>query len=354
MYAHLNNEIFKNKIKDKKIDILKSGEYVFFTGLDANLITHKLKAFRINHLYYAYSKTDIELFLKNKKIPFLNKMKLILDTKENDSQSFDLFLSNPFSLHSFFYECYKEDRNLFLLNIESFKDIFFFHLSGTITDYSVRIISHYFDLILKNKNFEDFNLFEDSLIYFKQHLYKHFKDNLKDLLLNKEYYHIEYFEKKGINFRIQNDFFTYSNLVLIVEDNIKQRIINIFLDRVNLTENFLKKEFDTDKIQFLMKNESFYFFIQKYKSFFGEFVFYPLLLKSNFYDYSMDKNLILIQDNIIENININYYNMKDLFTYIRDFNKYSDTILYVLLKVDNTTFKSNVEKVLIKRKFDNF
>ncbi len=358
MYAHLNNQSFFEKIEGKNIKILKEGKMIFFTGSDQELITNKKKAFEINSFYYACDNLSLLEFLQNSEISYMDRINFIVKLKKEDPQSFDLFSSLPYKFHTLFYNFYKENRDNFLFYFDTFKEVFFTHLEGSIYEQKNNIIDHYFELIFNNENnnqkFEDLNLFKENLIYFQQYFYKYFCKNFHSFNQDNLIFIIDYFEKNPINFIMNDSFFTFKNLQILVNlnDDLIQKIIELFLDKISLNKNFLEREFETDKIKIITENRKFSFFIKKYKYFFAKSLTYPLLFEDDFYNYSMDENLFLIQEQLI--ININSIKKELIFLGLLFVNSFSDNLLSILTNVQHVEIKSQAEHELIRRRFVNF
>ena len=126
----------------------------------------------------------------------------------------------------------------------------------------------------------------------------------------------------------------------------------LFLDKISLNKNFLEREFETNKIKIITENRKFSFFIKKYKYFFAKSLTYPLLFEDDFYNYSMDENLFLIQEQLI--ININSIKKELIFLGLLFVNSFSDNFLSILTNVQHVEIKSQAEHELIRRRFVNF
>ncbi len=354
MYAHLNNQDFFRKIKDKDIEILKKEKMIFFTGKDQELITQKKKAFEINSFYYIYDQFHLFDFLNNSELSYMDRINFLIKLKKENPQSFDLFSSSAFKFHILFYNFYKEDRDNFLFYFHTFKEIFFFHIHGSINDHKRIIMSNYFTLIFNNQKFEDLNIFKEELIYFQQYLYNYFCQDFKFFNQDNIIFFIDYFEKNPINFIMNDSFFTFKNLQIIVglDETLIQKIIYLFLDKISLSKNFLEREFETNQIKIITSNNKFSFFIKKYKYFFAEFLTLPLLFKNNFYHQSMDDNLFLIQEQLITNINSRKKEL--MFLGLLFANSFSDNFLSILTNVEYIEIKIQAEQELIRRHLINF
>lgn len=354
MYAHLNNQSFFDKIQGKNIKILKKGKMIFFTGDDQELITYKKKAFEINSFYYACDSLSLLEFIQNEAISYIDRINIIVKLKKEEPQIFDTFTSSAFKFHTLFYNFYKKDRNNFLFYFDTFKEVFFFHIDGSMYDSTKSIISHYFELIFNNQTFEDLNIFKSELIYFQQYLYYYFWKNFHLFNQDKIIFIIDYFEKNPITFIMNDSFFNLQNLEIIVnlDNNLRNKIIDLFLDKISLSKFFLEREFETDKLKVIFQNKNFSFFINKYKYFFAQHLTYPLLFKSDFYNNSMDSNILLIKDELIKNINLINKDLISLgLLFVKSF---SEDFLSLLSHVHHVEIKRQAEQELNKRILVNF